>query len=148
MGGERRKFERHPIKVPVKLKLSQKGRPFACQTLDLSEGGFLFLAPREINTGTSLEVRIPVENRLFKLTGAVAYCLKDLGSDRFRIGVAFKETSNAFRAKLAEEILRIQHFRDETSRLLGKEISEDEAAQKWIAKYGARFSEIYHTGKT
>ena len=145
MRQERRKFLRHPIRVPIKLKIVDDNSFVKSQTADLSEEGMRFEWPDELSQGTLLDVTIPIGNRLFKITGQVVYSTRESTTGLFRTGVAFQEPMMAFRAKLAEEILRIQQFRQKVSRMLGHPISEEEAASKWIKKYAEKFAQIYQT---
>lgn len=141
---ERRRFLRHPIRVPIKIHLPDREDPGKSQTGDLSGGGLLFSWPAEITPGTSLEITLPIGSQAFRMKGCVAYCVKnEAGDTSFRIGVAFEEPAMSFRLKLAEEVYRIQEYRYQVSRLLGRLISEEEAAAKWIEKYATRFAELY-----
>lgn len=142
-GKEKRRFLRYPIKVPMKLRLDQEDTPIQSQTGDLSKGGLHFYWMQELETGTLIRVTIPVLSRLFKLNGKVTYSLKDHITGLFRTGISFEGPVNSFRAKLAEEILRIKKYRTQVSKKTGHFVSEEEAAQKWIREYSKDFSEIY-----
>ena len=142
-GLERRRSLRHPIKVRVRLQLTGDPAVTRSQTGDLSEGGLHFFWVRSLAKGMPLRVTVPVLNQAFKMTGKVIYSVRDTVTGLFRTGISFIETSSAFRMKLAEEILRIQKFRDEISEKQGHMVSEDEAALAWIQKYSKEFSRIY-----
>ena len=142
-GLERRRSLRHPIKVRLRLQLTGDRAVTRSQTGDLSEGGLHFFWVRALAKGTSLRVTVPVLKQAFKMTGKVVYSVRDTITGLFRTGISFIETSSAFRMKLAEEILRIQKFRDEISEKQGYMISEEEAALTWIQKYSKDFSKIY-----
>lgn len=141
---ERRSSLRHPIQVPIQVRVAGDDTSRKSQTGDLSEGGLHFYWNRELSRGTALSVTIPVMSRLFQMVGAVVYSQKDSLTNLYRTGVSFEEPGSSFRAKLAEEILRIQKFQEEASRTAGHPLSEEEAARKWIKKYAEKFSEIYH----
>lgn len=143
MRAERRKFLRTPLKIPVELQLPKDRIPIHSQTGDLSEGGLHFYFVRELVPGTVLQVKLHVAGRLFRLTGEIVYSFRDEITGLFRTGLKFKEPASAFRAKIAEEILRIQKFREELSRKTGAAVSEEEAAQEWVKRYSKAFSEIH-----
>lgn len=143
MRKERRKFLRYPIKVPVQLQLEDDPQAVKSQTGDLSEGGLHFYWIRALAVGAPAQVTLPVLDRLFRLTGQVIYSFKDQVTGLFRTGVSFKEPTSAFQAKMAEEILRIQKFREELSRKTGVAVSEEEAAKEWVKKYSKEFAEVY-----
>ena len=144
MKEDRRQFPRHPLQVPIRVRIAGDPIPVKSQTGDLSEGGLYFYWTRELSKGTGVFVAIPVLTRVFEMTGEVAYSSQDLETRLYRTGVSFTQPTSAFRAKLAEEILRIREFREKASETAGRRISEEEAARKWIKKYAEKFSEIYH----
>jgi len=123
--------------------MSDRPVDFKSRTGDLSEGGLSFLLQEEVPEGTELDLTIPLEGHRFRMVGNVAYCRREASEDFFRIGIAFQNPDMAFRAKLAEEILRIEEFRKDLSKRLGKELTQEEAARRWIQKYAERFSAIY-----
>lgn len=102
-----------------------------------------FIAGRFLPVGTKLSLRIPVGDQMFKVNGQVAYCASSRESGRFRTGVAFLDAENAFRAKLAEEILQINEYQRRISRALGRDVSEEEAAREWIQKHARNFSHLF-----
>jgi c-di-GMP-binding flagellar brake protein YcgR len=136
---ERRRFFRHPIHVPIKLRATSKGESFAAQTRDLSLGGLNFIWPKRLARGTSLNITIPVKDKLFELQAKVVYVHEDRKTGRFFIGVSFVDFPSAFKARLAEEVLQILEFRKTVSRELGHEVSEEEAASQWVRDRAAGF---------
>lgn len=140
---EKRRFFRHPLNVPVKFHELTTHFFDRTSSVDLSEGGICFLSNRFLSLGTYLSVSIPVSDQVFEIQGRVAYCNKVSIQESFRVGVAFQDTSNAFRAKLAEQMLKIKEFQREISNSSGEEISEEEAARKWIEKHAKHFAYLF-----
>ena len=128
MNQERRKFYRHPVNVPIQFQEVRAGKPDRTISVDLSEGGICFLADHFIAKGSGVQLTIAVENERFKISGNVAYCNREAHTGRYRTGVVFQDATNAFRAKLAEEMLKIKEYREKISGELGHEISQEEAA--------------------
>ena len=143
MTKDRRNYLRYPVRVPIRLRIGKDPVAIKTQSGDLSEGGLYFLWHTELPSGTPVQVTLPVESRLFELKGSVAYSAKEGATGLFRTGISFRGRVSAFRAKLAEEILRIQEFRERSSEKAGCSVSEEEAARKWIKQYAEKFSEIY-----
>ena len=141
-GKERRKFFRHPIRVPIKLRIAEAKENLRSESRDLSLGGLNFAWSKKIAKGTILNITIPVKEKFFELRGKVVYSKEDRHSAQFRTGVSFIDFPNAFKARLAEEVLQILEYRKTISRELGHEISEEEAASKWVREFAARFPEI------
>lgn len=141
MEADKRKFFRHPIKVPIQLTKRNESSTRS-KSEDLSEGGLSFFWPEPINEGTRLELSIPVEKQLFKMNAHVAYSRKDEGTGLFRTGVCFEDPTSAFRAKLAEEIIRIRDYREKMTNLRGMPLSEEEAAATWISRNAENFAKL------
>lgn len=140
---EKRRFYRHPLNIPVKFHEVTTHFFDRTSSVDLSEGGICFISNRFLSLGCYLSVSIPVSDQVFEIRGRVAYCNRVSSLDSFKVGVAFQDTSNAFRAKLAEQMLKIKEFQREISSSLGEEISEEEAARKWIEKHAKHFAYLF-----
>ncbi len=140
MENEKRKFFRHPIKVPIQLTRVENKNSGTLRAEDLSQGGLAFLWPDPIPEGTHLELGIPVEKQLFKVEGHVTHSQKDTDTGLFRTGVCFENSVSAFRAKLAEEILRIREYCEKMSLLRGRQIPEEEAARLWVDRHAEDFA--------
>lgn len=140
MENERRQFYRHPIKVPIQLTKIENGPSAPSKTEDLSQGGLSFFWSELLEKGSRLLISIPVEKQMFRMNACVAYSEKDVSSGLFKTGVCFEDSVSAFRAKLAEEILRIRQYREKMSNLRGQPISEEEAAQLWIDRNAKDFA--------
>lgn len=137
-GQEKRKFFRHPVHAPLRLQVEQE-TSLDSRAEDLSFGGLSFLSDRRFSKGASLEVSILVKQKLFNVKGRVVYSIEDHRSGRFRSGISFTDSPSAFKAKLAEEALQIINYRTTLSRRLGREVSEEEAAEKWINENAESF---------
>lgn len=138
----KRKFYRHPINVPIRVhELTSKSFQRS-ESVDISEGGICFMADRFLAKGASVGLSIAVQNTVFKINGQVAYCNRVATVNRYRTGIAFQDQNDAFRAKLAEQMLEIKKYQA-TSAKLGKDLSEEDAAREWIAKYAKHFSNLF-----
>ena len=141
LGKERRGFFRHPIRVPIRLRLAKK-EAVPSQSEDLSLGGLSFVWPRKLARGARLDITIPVKEKLFELHAKVAYAREDRKTARYAIGVSFTDFPSAFKARLAEEVLQILEFRKTRSLEVGHEVSEEEAASQWVRDNAARFPTV------
>jgi len=142
MENEKRKFFRHPIKVPIQLTRVADKTAENSHAEDLSQGGLSFLWPESIPKGTHLKLSIPFEKLLFRMNAHVTHSEKDGDTGLFKTGVCFEDSVSAFRAKLAEEIIQIRQYREKMSLLRGKQISEEEAAKMWIDRNAADFAKL------
>jgi hypothetical protein len=135
---ERRKYFRHPIQVPLKLKPAHRPGSFS-ESRDISLGGLNFIWSRKLPRGTLLDITIPVKEKLFELRARVTFSREDRRTAHFLTGVSFVDFPSAFKARLAEEVLQILEFRKTLSRDQGREVSEDEAAARWVSENASHF---------
>ncbi len=144
MENDNRKFYRHTIKVPIQLtKVDEPAA--ASRAEDVSQGGLSFYWPRSIPQGTLLTLSIPVEKQLFKMSAHVTYSNKDETTGLFKTGICFEDsTTNAFRAKLAAEVLQIREYREKMTLLRGRSFSEEEAAELWISRNAEKFAKLFN----
>jgi len=140
MENEKRKFFRHPIKVPIQLTRIENNAAGNARAEDLSQGGLAFFWPEPIAEGTHLQLSIPIEKQLFKMHAHVTHSQKDADTGLFKTGVCFEDSASSFRAKLAEEIILIRQYREKMSLLRGHPFSEEEAAKIWIDRNAEDFS--------
>jgi len=140
MENEKRKFFRHPIKVPIQLTKVDDDTALNSRAEDLSQGGLAFFWPEPIPEGTYLQLSIPVEKQLFKMKAHVTHSEKDADTGLFKTGVCFEDSVSSFRAKLAEEIIQIRQYREKMSLLRGQPFSEEEAAKIWIDRNAEDFA--------
>ena len=142
MENEKRKFFRHPIKVPIQLTRVEDKTAVNSRAEDLSQGGLSFLWPESIPEGTHLQLSIPFEKLLFKMNAHVTHSQADADTGLFKTGVCFEDSVSAFRAKLAEEIIQIRQYREKMSLLRGHPLSEEEAARTWIDRHAENFAKV------
>ena len=140
MKNEKRKFYRHPIKVPIQLKRVEDDAALNAHAEDLSQEGLAFFWPEPIPEGTRLQLSLPVEKQLFKMKTCVMHSQKDADTDLFKIGVCFEDPVSSFHAKLADEIIQIREYREKMSLLRGHPLSEEEAARIWIDRNAEDFA--------
>lgn len=143
---EKRQFFRHPVSVPIQLKMEDRPDTFVSESKDISMGGLSFIWPNKLPKKSLITLMIPVKEKVFEVTGRVAYCKNYKKSTEFRTGVNFADAPNAFKAKLAEELLQIIEYQRSASRELGRVVSEEEAAKRWVDKYAKSFSDRIDSG--
>lgn len=139
---QRRRFFRHPINVPIKLKLLPDEKNYSSATKNISLGGLCFHWPKELPKGSKVSIEIPIGEKNFDLNARIVYTKESREHSDFSIGVVFTDFPSSFKARLAEEILRIMEFRNKLRRELGSDLSEEEAAERWIAEYARKFPHL------
>jgi c-di-GMP-binding flagellar brake protein YcgR len=125
--------------VPFILTVESESGGAATECSDVSLGGLSFVWKEKLPKGERIRVALSVKEKMFEIEGRVAYSYQDKKSGQFKSGIAFIDSPSAFRAKLAEEVFKIIDFRRTLSQSLGREVSEEEAARRWIEENAAGF---------
>ena len=102
-----------------------------------------FFCEHSLTPKTSIEVDIPIREKFFHIRARVVYSREDTQTSLYKTGVTFEDTDSLFKAKLAEEILAIEKFREKLVRLEGREVTEEEAASQWISKHAKKFGDLF-----
>ena len=129
-------FIRHPAHIPIEVSLAEcapaAGPPAGCDS-----GGLWFAADECWQVGSMLSIRIPVTQPAFEDVGRVAWC--NPVNSHYEVGLSLLDAESAYRARMVEQICHIDEYRRETMRQEGRELSPEQAALEWIARYAKDF---------
>ncbi|MGB2599357.1 MAG: PilZ domain-containing protein [Candidatus Omnitrophota bacterium] len=140
---ERRHFIRHLLVNPLEFKVTEEEEPEKTETINVSEGGLLFMAKKDVAPGTVIRIQMPLYEKTFNIKASVVHSDKDSTSGLYKVGVKFLTYSDAFKVKLIEQIYLIEEYRVLRSLQLGKDMSLKEASSEWIKKYSETFEKLY-----
>lgn len=144
---ERRHFIRHPISLPLVYEVVRRGakkkESEKTTTINAGIGGLLFLAKYPAKPGDILAIKMPFEDKVFKVKAKVVRCEDDPQKKLYEIAVSFSRLYEAFKVKMIEQIYLISEYRDLLMVQLGREVSLEEASQAWIKRYSERFKRMY-----
>lgn len=133
-----RSYIRHPSDIPINVQVATAEQPAIHQRLtNVSHGGLAFESEQAINDGTVIRMQIDVVEPGFIAEGVVTHCEEE--NDHFVIGVQFVSHDDLFVARMVEQICHIEHYKREVAEREGRELSGQQAAKEWIAKYAASF---------
>ncbi|MBW3569940.1 MAG: PilZ domain-containing protein [Gemmatimonadetes bacterium] len=132
----RREFIRHTADVPIEVRTVQ-GEQAVATGLNVSHGGLAFVSKLCPAEGTTLEIAIPDVDPPFHAQARVAWCRPE--ADAFLVGVEFLDSTDAFRARMVEQVCTIERYRQQVRDQEGRELSTHDAAAEWIRKYAGRF---------
>ena len=136
-----RKFIRHPSDVPIQVTLDwveDENDETVDQTItNVSLGGLAFISNKPLELLERVRICIPILNQDNYLVGNVVWC--DKSGSAFEIGIEFEKSKDVFRLRMIEQICHIEHYRNEVSRVEGRELDTQEAAKEWITKYAGDF---------
>jgi hypothetical protein len=147
---EQRHFIRHPLSFPIEYKILEKssdkrgnGKGERSKTINVSQGGLMFAAKRPVEINSRINIKMPFQDKIFNVRAKVVHCDKSAETNFYNIGVCFFRFTDAFKAKLIEQIYLISEYRDLRSIQLGREIPLEEASREWIKRYSERFKRLY-----
>ena len=134
-----RQFIRHPLDVPIEIRTDQCGPATAFQAQDISLGGLAVHSDAPVAPGSLIEVRIPYVEPAFEARSRVAWCRPCRDGAGHELGVSFLAPEDVFRARMVAQVCYIEDYRRSVARAEGRELSAEEAAGEWIAKYADKF---------
>jgi len=132
-----RRFIRHPTDIPLEFTLENVVADKRDYLTSVSHGGLSFMSDHCIETGTIIDVRIPLRDPVFEARAVVVWCSK--GENNFEVGVRFEGGDKDYRLRMVEQVCYIEHYKRETREREGRELTGEQAALEWIAKYGRDF---------
>jgi hypothetical protein len=145
MGSGRRKFIRHPLNYPVKTRVIQSGKKengIISETENVGAGGILLSCKKPIPVSSEVEIEMQVEKRQFLLDGNVVRC-KRTGDGKYAVAVAFNTASELLKARMMEQVVRIEAFKDRLERRYNVDLDFAVIAKEWIKRYSAFFASHY-----
>ena len=134
---DHRKFIRHPSDIPIEFSPADGSQTTLGQAQDVSFGGLAFHADHCPAPGTIIDLRIPTVSPPFETRGRVVWCR--CAGERYEVGVRFLESTDAFKARMVEQICHIEQYKRDVLAREGRRLSGAAAAREWIEKYAAKF---------
>jgi c-di-GMP-binding flagellar brake protein YcgR len=133
----RRRFVRHTTDVPLEVERLGESSPLIEVGTDISHGGLAFLSTTCPQVGEILQLRISTVKPVFEARAQVAWCRPEGG--KYLVGVRFLDASDAFRARMVEQVCAIEQYRAEVREREGRDLTTADAAAEWIGMYAERF---------
>lgn len=133
-----RNFIRHPSDVPIDVHAETGEPPRSSRLNNVCEGGLCCVLDDPFEPGTRLSVRIALVEPPFEARTEVIWCHPR--QDRFEVGLCFLDPEDRFRVRMVEQLCQIDHYRRRVRRAEGRELTPEQAALEWIAKYARGFT--------
>jgi hypothetical protein len=147
MNQTNRQFIRHFSEIPLEYCVTDE--PSMCNMdviNNISQGGLSFHSYEYIAPQKWLHLYIPIDENYFEADAQVRWCnkLPSNGSDNkeYDVGVSFCNTSEAFSARMIEQVCYIEEYKKRIRKTEGRMMSSDQAAAEWIEKYADTFPSI------
>lgn len=143
MAQTERQFIRHPSEIPLEYCLTQS--PSQCSmdyVRDISTGGLSFHSQQYLEPEQWVHIFIPVDENYFEADAQVRWCRASGKGHDFDVGVCFSNPSEAFSARMVEQVCYIEKYKKNIWNTEGRQLSSDEAAAEWITKFADEFPPI------
>ena len=131
-----RSYIRHPTSIPIQV-CAGGDESSRVRVRNLSAGGLCFLTNQAVQVGTIVEFEIPVIKPDYHGHGVVVW-RRDQGAQRYEVGIRFTSDDEYFRTRMVEQVCQIEDYRQRLA-LKGRQLTSEEAALEWIARYSADF---------
>jgi PilZ domain len=135
----RRAFIRHTAGVPIEVRAVPGSAGRTLESVNVSTGGLSFTSEEALELGSTIEIRIDEVDPPFEARARVVWASPE--GPHHCVGVQFLDASDAFRARMVEQVCAIERYRKEVRENEGREITSQQAAAEWIGKYAGRFPE-------
>lgn len=133
----RRRYVRHSVGVPLEVERLGNSATLAESGVNVSHDGLAFRSSWCPRVNEVLQLRIPTVEPPFEARARVTWCRPE--EEGFLVGVEFLDRSDAFRSRMVQQVCAIEHYRREVRDQEGRDLSTQDAAAEWIARYAGRF---------
>ncbi|MGB8434495.1 MAG: PilZ domain-containing protein [Burkholderiales bacterium] len=132
-----RQFIRHPTEIPIQIRRERRRAAAAPPLRNVSLGGLAFQSQTVLEPGSVVLLRIPSVRPQFSTRARVVWCSEADGA--FEVGVEFLDVEDAYRGRLVEQVCHIEQYRREVLKSEGRQLTSEEAAAEWIARFASEF---------
>lgn len=133
-----RNYIRHSTFIPIHVIAGEQMRDVT-EAINLSAGGLSFVTHEAFKVGDIIDFKIPIVKPDYQGRAVVVWLRKQALSE-FEVGVRFTSDDEFFRTRMVEQVCQIEEYRQHILTAEGRNISSEEAALEWIAKYAKNFT--------
>ena len=142
---EKRKYIRHPLSYPLRTRvISEESRDHVVNSSaeNIGAGGLLFRSDTALKKDAEVEINLSVEGKRFLLDGTVVRS-DPAGEGRYNVAVSFNREDEALKARMMEQIVRIEEFKERLEHRCKKKLNFAWVAKLWIKRYSKSFADHY-----
>ena len=132
----RRGFIRHPVEIP--LAIDARGWAEMTTAHDLGHGGIRFLTAGTVKPGTWLTLSFSSLEGEPQVHARVVWC-REMEGKGYEVGAAFPAEADRMRARMMEQIVAIERYRERVSEEEGRTLAPEEAAREWVGRHANHF---------
>lgn len=130
-------FIKHPPDIPLDCAITSNQPYINAHVSGVHDGGMVFEAQSSLPIGARVMLTVSLNGAEMPLNGIITHCIQ-VEDHKCDVGVQFEQDNEHYAMRMIEQACHIEHYR-RLANERGRSLSEDEAAQEWIAKYAARF---------
>ena len=128
---EKRRYERYPIYCPLEYKAEDSQPKEPSITLNISEGGALISAKRDLAVSSNVILKFKLRDEMFFIIGKVKHVQPGENSGGYDVGIEFWDRPKTFTKKFHEELSGIRDYQKRYKEEQGDDISLAEASLNW-----------------
>ena len=132
---EKRRHERYPIYCPLEYKAEDAQPKEPSITLNISEGGALISAKRDLAVSSNIILKFKLKDEMFFIIGKVKHVRPDDSNGSYDIGIEFWDRPKTFTKKFYEELEGIRDYQKKYKEEQGDDISLAEASLNWYKNF-------------
>lgn len=136
-----RRYIRHPSRIPIRYDLHGDIDHRDDVLRNVSEGGLCFATNVLLEVGQSIHLAIPLLGESYEVDGLVAWCRETLYG--YEVGVRFMTPQDRFSVRMVEQLCYIEDYRQQVERQEGRQLSSEQAAEEWIARFAEHFPGLH-----
>lgn len=134
-----RRYFRHPAQVPVICRQEGHCEDHEGKSRDIGFGGMALICGRAFEPGDTVAVDYPTLDA-DSLKGEVVWSdILDDGTHRHMCGIRFPGRPTFLRARMIEQLCRMEVYRRAQHETHGRRIGREEAAREWVENTAKRF---------
>lgn len=123
----------HPDDIPIELNPVNPSPdiPRHCGRI-----GLICHSTQQLHAGSPVRLSIPFIAPHLSVCGLIDWCRRS--GPTFELGIHFCSSDAVMRIRMLEQMCQIYHYRRLSLRY-GRPLSNEDAAQEWVARYAALF---------
>lgn len=130
-------FIKHPPDIPLDCAITSNQPYINAHISGVHDGGMVFAAHSSLPIGARVKLTVNLNETNATLSGVITHCIH-VNEQQYDVGVQFEQDNEHYTMRMVEQACHIEHYR-RLAMKHGRSLTEEEAAQEWIAKYAASF---------
>ncbi|MGH1430710.1 MAG: PilZ domain-containing protein [Neptuniibacter sp.] len=134
---EQQRVIHHPEEFSIELQQKKTPYPISDKFLNLK---LVCHSSTPFSSGESVAIHLPTVSNNEEVMGVVEWC--NSAQRGFELGIKFSDPNELMRLRMLEQICFIKRYRNHVLHIEGRDLSDQDAALEWIAKYARLFPNV------